>query len=83
VENRIERIESKIDDLQEAVVSLARVEERLVTVFNRQSGIEEKVNTLDIKVDALSKNMASTVITERIIWIVIATVIGAAFNFMG
>jgi len=33
VENRIERIESKIDDLQEAIVSLARVEERITTIL--------------------------------------------------
>jgi hypothetical protein len=43
MEDRLSRVEKKIDTLQEAIVSLARVEERLVTVFNRQSHIESKV----------------------------------------
>jgi hypothetical protein len=40
MEDRLSRVEAKIDSLQEAIISLARVEERLVTVFNRQSHIE-------------------------------------------
>ena len=47
MEDRLSRVEKKIDSLQEAVISLARVEERLVTVFNRQSSIESKVPPLN------------------------------------
>lgn len=83
MEDRLSRVEAKIDSLQEAIISLARVEERLVTVFNRQSSIESKVIGLDDKVDRLSESAARTRQTERIVWLVIAAAIGTAFRFLG
>ena len=65
-ETRFERIESKIDDLQEAMVSLARVEERIVTIFNRQSDIEKRVNNMD---NNLTKIRPAILFAERIFWI--------------
>jgi len=83
MEDRLHRVEAKIDKLQEAVISLARVEEQLVTVFNRQSSIESKVNGLDDKVDRLSESVIKGKSAERIIWLVVAAAIGAAFRFLG
>lgn len=83
MEDRLSRVEAKIDSLQEAIISLARVEERLVTVFNRQSSIESKVIGLDDKVDRLSESAVRTRQTERIVWLVIAAAIGTAFRFLG
>lgn len=70
MENRIERIESKIDDLQEAIVSLARVEERITTIFSRQTKIEEQVNSMDEK---LSKIHPSVAFAERLFWIAVVS----------
>ena len=81
MEDRLSRVEKKIDSLQEAIISLARVEERLVTVFNRQSKIEAQVESMEQKIDALSENMAASMGTERIVWILIAAAIAAFFNF--
>ena len=83
MEDRLSRVEAKIDSLQEAIISLARVEERLVTVFNRQSSIELKVTSLEDKVDRLSENVIKTRSTERFVWIIIAAGIGAAFRYLG
>jgi vacuolar-type H+-ATPase subunit E/Vma4 len=83
MEDRLSRVEKKIDTLQEAIVSLARVEERLVTVFNRQSHIETKVDAIENKMDTLSENMASARILERLIWVVIVAGIGAVFTYIG
>lgn len=83
MEDRLGRVEKKIDDLQTAIISLARVEERLVTVFNRQAKIESQVNDIESKMDSMAENLASSLSTERIVWILIAAAIGAAFNFMG
>ena len=74
MENRIERIESKIDDLQEAIVSLARVEERITTIFSRQTKIEEQVNSMDEK---LSKIHPSVAFAERLFWVAVV----AYFSF--
>jgi vacuolar-type H+-ATPase subunit E/Vma4 len=83
MEDRLSRVEAKIDGLQEAIISLARVEERLVTVFNRQSSIESKVMGLDDKVDRLSESVVRTRQTERIVWLIIAAAVGAAFRYLG
>jgi vacuolar-type H+-ATPase subunit E/Vma4 len=83
MEDRLSRVEKKIDSLQEAIISLARVEERLVTVFNRQSKIESQVDSMDEKMDSMAKSLASSMATERIFWMVIAASIAAFFKFAG
>jgi vacuolar-type H+-ATPase subunit E/Vma4 len=83
MEDRLSRVEKKIDTLQEAIVSLARVEERLVTVFNRQSHIETKVDAMDEKVDRLSESVIKSKSAERIVWLVVAAAIGAAVRYIG
>jgi len=83
MEDRLSRLEQKIDMLSEAVVSLARVEERLVTVFNRQSHIEAKVETIDNKVDELSQGMVSSKLVERLIWVIIVAGVSTAFTLLG
>ena len=83
MEDRLHRVEAKIDKLQEAVISLARVEEQLVTVFNRRSSIESKVNGLDDKVDRLSESVIKGKSAERIVWLVVAAAIGAAVRYIG
>ena len=83
MEDRLSRVEKKIDTLQEAIVSLARVEERLVTVFNRQSHIETKVDAIENKMDVLAENMASARTMERLIWVVVVAGISAVFTYIG
>tara|TARA_R110000796_G_scaffold42012_9_gene104162 strand:+ start:2843 stop:3088 length:246 start_codon:yes stop_codon:yes gene_type:complete len=70
MEDRLSRVEAKIDTLQEAIVSLARVEERLSTVFTRQASIESKINFLDEKMQRLTTKIDNR-FGERIFWIII------------
>jgi vacuolar-type H+-ATPase subunit E/Vma4 len=70
-EDRLNRIEGKLDDLQKAIISLARVEERLVTVFNRQTNIESKVNSMNNDLQTLTAKIGS-MYAERIFWIILA-----------
>jgi len=83
MEDRLSRVEKKIDTLQEAIVSLARVEERLVTVFNRQSHIETQVDAIENKMDSLAESMASARTMERLIWVVVVAGISAVFTYIG
>lgn len=83
MEDRLGRVEKKIDTLQEAIVSLARVEERISSVFERQVHIEAKVDDIDKKVGALSTEMASAKVIERIVWLVIAAAITVSFTLIG
>ena len=36
-------------DLQDVLITVARIDERIVTIFNRQEDIEERVNSMDKK----------------------------------
>lgn len=82
MEDRLSRVEKKIDSLQEAIISLARVEERLVTVFNRQSKIESQVESMEQKLDVLSESVIKGKSAERIVWLVLAAAIGAAVRYL-
>jgi peptidoglycan hydrolase CwlO-like protein len=83
MEDRLGRVEKKIDTLQEAIVSLARVEERISSVFERQAHIEAKVDDIDKKVGALSNEVASSKVIERLVWLVIAAAITVSFTLIG
>ena len=73
-ETRLERLEHKIDDLQECVISLARVEERIAVIFDRQSDIEKRVNNMD---ENIQKIKPSILFGERVFWIITVAVASA------
>jgi hypothetical protein len=72
---RLSRIEAKLDKLADVVVSLARMEERMLTLFKRidhyeeqQEKLEERVSGLEIE-DA-GKNSVIRVI-EKLTWLIV------------
>jgi len=70
---RLARVERKIDELQVTVVNLARVEERLTTVFNRQTKIQQKIDNMEktlVVLLAKSDNRFG----ERVFWIIVAVI---------
>ena len=73
---RLDRIEQKIDQMSEAIIALARAEEKIITLteFGKQQG--EQILTLINRVDKLEelvRSNASTVeIINRLFWIVTA-----------
>ena len=54
-DSRLEQIEKKIDQLSDAVVSLARMEERMITLFKRMDNYDTQQNQLIQKVDEIDK----------------------------
>lgn len=64
------------DKPQESLrISLARMEERIVTVFNRQSSIETTMNGLSDKVDKLTEQVIAGRYAERVIWVLIVAAV--------
>ena len=77
-EQRLARIEQKLDKLSEAVVSLARMEERIITLFNRmdtydarQLNMEDRV--ADIEKVTISRGAVFRLL-DKLIWIVVGLV---------
>lgn len=54
-EARLERIEQKLDRLSDAVVSLARMEERMVTLFNRAESTDREIKDLMKRIGDLER----------------------------
>ena len=80
---RLERIESKLDSVGEALVALARLDERMITLFRRMDTLDEQQNTQAnrlVKLEgSVGSNGASLRFAERVFWIVITA--GVAFGF--
>lgn len=74
--DRLDRIEEKIDKMSEAIIALARAEEKITTLaeFSKQQSI--MIGTLTLRIEEVEKHVsknASTVnVINRIFWIIIA-----------
>ena len=73
-EKRLERIEKKLDEMSEAIVSLARMEERMITLFKRMDSYDDEQTRLSDRVSKIEKVSGADGVTlrflERIFWIV-------------
>ena len=80
-DDRLIRIENKLDKLADAIVGLARVEERTITLFRRVDIVEERQNQSDDRIDVLEKtNLGRSVIYsifDKITWLAAGAVIVA------
>lgn len=54
-EDRLTRIEDKLDKMSEAITLLARMEERMVTLFKRMDKYDEAQSKLTDRVGAVEK----------------------------
>lgn len=83
-DDRLERIEKKLDGLAEAVVSLARMEERMITLFKRMDSYDENQREMGKRLGHLEKsagaNGQALRFAERLFWIVAAA--GVSYLFM-
>ena len=52
---RLSRMEEKLDKLSEAVISVARIEERMISVFKRLDRVDEGFNKSDKRMDELEQ----------------------------
>lgn len=75
-QQRLDRIEEKIDKLADAMISLARAEERISAVAEQQAHQTERLNRLSGKIDDIAAQSADNTRTVQLInklfWVVIA-----------
>lgn len=72
-DSRLDRIERKIDDLSDAMISLARAEEKLTSIEKNNFAHYERMNRFSRKLDSLEKivndNARTVSIITRFFWI--------------
>lgn len=83
-DSRLDRIEKKIDDLSEAMVSLARAEEKLISVeknnfahYERMNRFSEKLDNIELKAENNARTIA---VIGKAFWILVP-IIASAFIF--
>jgi len=78
---RLERIENKMDKMAEALVTLARVEEKMETYNKYRDDSWARMNKFSEKLDAIEKKVDENAHTVRIInklfWVAIVAAAGA------
>ena len=83
---RLSRMEDKLDKLSEAVVPMARMEERLVSVFKRLDRVDEGFNKSDQRMDELEqtsvKRGQTIALAERLFWIILTGAVGLVFVYL-
>lgn len=80
-EKRLDRIEEKIDKLSEAMIIIARAEEKLVAMESKYASQYDRLNRFSEKLDAIDKKVednARVVANIRMFfWVVSTAVVGA------
>lgn len=85
-EPRLVRIEQKLDKLADAVVSLARMEERMITLFKRMDSYENRQSELEDRVIEVEKVSATRGaifrLVDKVAWIVVGVAVALIAEFI-
>lgn len=86
MEDRLDRIESKVDKLSECMIEMVRMEERMVTAFKRMDNIVEYQKKADDRLDEMEKQAIvrgqKIAFAERIFWMIATGIVGLCFVFL-
>lgn len=84
--DRLERMEEKIDRLSEAVVAMARMEERMITVFKRMETFDSTNKKMDDRLDDMERQAIARgqkiAFAERFFWMICTGAVGLAFVYL-
>ena len=80
-DNRLDRIEQKIDKLSEAMITVARAEEKLISMEQKYAAQYDRMNKFSEKLDELerivSANAATVNTINKLFWVAIISMAGA------
>ena len=86
VDSRLDRIEEKIDKLVEAIISIARAEEKIITLssFSKQQAkqIQDLINRIEELEVSVAKNTNTVRLVNRTFWLVTSSAITAIVAMM-
>ena len=78
---RLDRIEEKLDSLADAVIALARAEEKIATLtsFSKQQSeqIQNLINRLDRVDNMVSSNSNTVALINKVFWLIIVGLVSA------
>ena len=78
-EDRLNRIETKLDKLTDIVASIARVEEKMVANNRRVENLEHRVEVTEKEVDELKEtvrdNQGVAKFADKLFWIIVGGIV--------
>lgn len=78
---RLDRIEEKIDRLSDAMISLARAEEKLIAMEQKYASQYDRMNRFSEKLDTIERmvqdNSRTVSIIEKLVGAAVLTAVGA------
>ena len=85
-DERLSRMESKLDKLSEAVIAMARMKERMITLFKRWDMIDDAWKKYDNHMDEIEKQALTRgqkiAFAERIFWMILTDAVGLCFVYL-
>ena len=85
-DNRLDRIEHKLDTLNDAMVNIARAEEKIsgLTSFSKQQhqNIKDLITRIDVLESDMSSNRMIINIINKVFWILIAAVVSSVTGIL-
>ena len=80
MDNRLDKIEEKIDRLTDAMVSIARAEEKLINIEEKYQNQFDRLNRFSEKLDRIEaqvgENAGTVKLINKLFWVAVAAVIG-------
>ena len=85
-DDRLSRMEEKLDRLSEAVVAMARMEERMLTLVKRMNKFDSCIQKVDDRLDEMERQAIARgqkiAFAERIFWMICTGAVGLAFVYL-
>ena len=82
-DNRLACMEEKLDKLSEAIISVARIEERMISAFKRLDRVDEGFNKSDKRMDELEQTSIqqgqTIAFSERLFWVILTGSVSLVF----
>lgn len=86
-DDRLTRIETKLDKLADAMISMARMEEKMITLFKRMDKYDEGQSKFDNRLQAIEKNNIQTntfgYLVDKAIWIILGAAAAFVIRYLG
>ena len=78
---RLDRIEEKLDKLADAMVAMARAEEKIAALSDDHDKMYERINRLSQKIDDIERvvldNQRTVQFMHKLFWVVVVAAAGA------
>ena len=82
VEKHIDKLGDKIDELTKVVTAMARIEERMVTLFKRMDTYEARHLLTDSRVEELERTNTKSGVVDQVLGKVFWIILGGIIAFL-